>query len=60
MIFFSTKGRKDNILDVVEMLLFCVFFRDFERVQESMHAAISMNKTKILDAALDDFSEVSF
>lgn len=30
------------------------------QVQESMHAAISMNKTEILDAALDDFSEASF
>ncbi|KAK6133233.1 hypothetical protein DH2020_032994 [Rehmannia glutinosa] len=33
---------------------------DFERVHESMHAAISMNKTEILDAALDDFSEGYF
>ncbi|KAL3850896.1 hypothetical protein ACJIZ3_012778 [Penstemon smallii] len=31
--------------------------RNFEQVQESMHSAISMNKTEILDAALDDFSE---
>ncbi|KAG6384227.1 hypothetical protein SASPL_155964 [Salvia splendens] len=30
---------------------------DFVRVQQSMHAAISMNKTEILDVALDDFSE---
>ncbi|KAI3466543.1 hypothetical protein Pfo_023206 [Paulownia fortunei] len=36
------------------------FHTDFERVQESMHAAISMNKTEILDAALDDFSEGYF
>ncbi|KAK6133279.1 hypothetical protein DH2020_032942 [Rehmannia glutinosa] len=33
---------------------------DFEQVHESMHAAISMNKTEILDAALDDFSEGYF
>ncbi|KAL0407238.1 UNVERIFIED_CONTAM: Malonyl-CoA decarboxylase, mitochondrial [Sesamum latifolium] len=33
------------------------FHTDFERVRESMHSAISMNKTEILDAALDDFSE---
>ncbi|KAL1562505.1 malonyl-CoA decarboxylase [Salvia divinorum] len=30
---------------------------DFVRVQQSMHSAISMNKTEILDVALDDFSE---
>lgn len=28
------------------------------RVQQSMHAAMSMNKTEMLDVALDDFSEV--
>ncbi|KAL8462689.1 hypothetical protein ACS0TY_033638 [Phlomoides rotata] len=33
---------------------------DFERVQESMHSAISMNKTGILDNALNDFSEGYF
>ncbi|XP_057795055.1 uncharacterized protein LOC131011287 isoform X2 [Salvia miltiorrhiza] len=33
------------------------FHTDFKRVQQSMHAAISMNKTEILDVALDDFSE---
>lgn len=27
-------------------------------VQQSMHAAISINKTEIPDVALDDFSEV--
>ncbi|GFQ02873.1 malonyl-coa decarboxylase mitochondrial [Phtheirospermum japonicum] len=36
------------------------FHRDFEKVHDSMHAAISMNKTEILDAALDDFSEGYF
>ncbi|KAK4386720.1 Malonyl-CoA decarboxylase, mitochondrial [Sesamum angolense] len=36
------------------------FHTDFERVRESMHSAISMNKTEILDAALDDFSEGYF
>lgn len=34
-------------------------FREFEQVRESMHSAISMNKTEILDAALSDFSEVN-
>ncbi|KAH6775945.1 malonyl-CoA decarboxylase family protein [Perilla frutescens var. hirtella] len=33
------------------------FHTDFERVQQSMHSAMSMNKIEILDAALDDFSE---
>ncbi|PIN11220.1 Malonyl-CoA decarboxylase [Handroanthus impetiginosus] len=33
---------------------------DFKRVRESMHSAISMNKTEILDAALADFSEGYF
>lgn len=28
-------------------------------VQQSLHTAISMNKTEIPDGALDDFSEVS-
>ncbi|KAK4421365.1 Malonyl-CoA decarboxylase, mitochondrial [Sesamum alatum] len=36
------------------------FHTEFERVRESMHSAISMNKTEILDAALDDFSEGYF
>ncbi|KAG8365383.1 hypothetical protein BUALT_Bualt18G0099000 [Buddleja alternifolia] len=36
------------------------FHTDFDRVQESMHSAISMNKTEILDAALDGFSEGYF
>ncbi|KAI5672993.1 hypothetical protein M9H77_13357 [Catharanthus roseus] len=34
--------------------------REFEQVRESMHSAISMNKTEILDAALSDFSEGYF
>ncbi|XP_051135743.1 uncharacterized protein LOC127254591 isoform X2 [Andrographis paniculata] len=32
----------------------------FEQVRESMHSAISLDKTEILDAALDDFSEGYF
>ncbi|KAL6553197.1 hypothetical protein OROGR_007039 [Orobanche gracilis] len=36
------------------------FHTDSEHVHESMHAAISMDKTEILDAALDDFSEGYF
>ncbi|KAL6538599.1 hypothetical protein OROGR_012587 [Orobanche gracilis] len=36
------------------------FHTDFEQVHESLHAAISMDKTEILDAALDDFSEGYF
>ncbi|XVE51061.1 hypothetical protein DITRI_Ditri02bG0008300 [Diplodiscus trichospermus] len=31
--------------------------RSFEVVRESMHSAISMNKTDVLDSVLDDFSE---
>ncbi|KAJ8761315.1 hypothetical protein K2173_001371 [Erythroxylum novogranatense] len=34
--------------------------RDFDLVRESMHSAISMNKTEVLDAVLDDFSEGYF
>ncbi|XAR65687.1 Malonyl-CoA decarboxylase [Bertholletia excelsa] len=34
--------------------------REFEVVRESMHLAISMNKTEILDAVLNDFSEGYF
>ncbi|KAM7501002.1 hypothetical protein LguiA_025416 [Lonicera macranthoides] len=34
--------------------------REFEQVRESMHSAISMNKTEILDSVLDDFSEGYF
>uniref|UniRef100_A0A2P2LMP7 Malonyl-CoA decarboxylase n=1 Tax=Rhizophora mucronata TaxID=61149 RepID=A0A2P2LMP7_RHIMU len=34
--------------------------RDFDLVQESMHSAISMNKTEVLDGVLDDFSEGYF
>ncbi|KAM3701398.1 hypothetical protein ACJW30_05G168500 [Castanea mollissima] len=31
--------------------------REFELVRESMHSAISMNKTEVLDSVLNDFSE---
>ncbi|GAV86557.1 MCD domain-containing protein [Cephalotus follicularis] len=31
--------------------------REFENVRESMHSAISMNKTEVLDAVLEDFAE---
>ena len=34
-------------------------FRDFEQVRDSMHSAILMNKTEILDAALSEFCEVN-
>lgn len=34
--------------------------REFEQVKESMHSAISMNKTEILDTVLSDFSEGYF
>lgn len=34
--------------------------RDFELVRESMHLAISLNKTEVLDAVLKDFSEGYF
>lgn len=33
---------------------------DFEHVKQSMHFAISMNKTEILDAALNNFNEGYF
>lgn len=35
-------------------------FRDYAQVRDSMHSAMLMNKTEMLDAALDDFSEVDF
>ncbi|EOY28789.1 Malonyl-CoA decarboxylase family protein isoform 1 [Theobroma cacao] len=34
--------------------------RSFEVVRDSMHSAISMNKTEVLDAVLNDFSEGYF
>ncbi|EXB77035.1 Malonyl-CoA decarboxylase [Morus notabilis] len=34
--------------------------RNFENVRESMHSAISMNKTEVLDSVLNDFSEGYF
>ncbi|XP_048132158.1 malonyl-CoA decarboxylase, mitochondrial isoform X2 [Rhodamnia argentea] len=34
--------------------------RPFELVKESMHSAISMNKTEVLDAVLNDFTEGYF
>ncbi|KAL5773244.1 hypothetical protein ACOSP7_012843 [Xanthoceras sorbifolium] len=34
--------------------------REFEHVRESMHLAISMNKTEVIDSVLDDFSEGYF
>jgi len=43
-------------------LLFVLFFwlihREFKRVRSSMHSAISMNKTEVLDDVLNNFSEV--
>ncbi|XP_056172063.1 uncharacterized protein LOC115688086 isoform X2 [Syzygium oleosum] len=35
----------------------CQNKRAFELVKESMHSAISMNKTEVLDAVLNDFTE---
>lgn len=32
--------------------------REFQRVHDSMHSAISMNKTEVLDDVLNNFSEV--
>ncbi|KAJ4842758.1 hypothetical protein Tsubulata_013379 [Turnera subulata] len=34
--------------------------RDFDCVRESMHSAISLNKTEVLDSVLDDFSQGYF
>ncbi|KAF2304904.1 hypothetical protein GH714_000431 [Hevea brasiliensis] len=34
--------------------------RDFDAVRESMHSAISLNKTEVLDVVLNDFSEGYF
>ncbi|KAJ4703974.1 Malonyl-CoA decarboxylase mitochondrial [Melia azedarach] len=34
--------------------------REFEHVRDSMHLAISMNKTEVMDAVLNDFSEGYF
>lgn len=34
-------------------------FREFEFVRETMHSAISMNKTEVLDDVLNNFSEVT-
>lgn len=39
--------------------LFIFFNREFELVRESMNSAISMNKTEVLDAVLNDFSAVN-
>lgn len=44
----------------IELQNFCLAGREFEHVRESMHSAISMNKTEVLDSALNDFSEVRF
>lgn len=35
----------------------CKEEREFELVRESMHSAISMNKTEVLDTVLNDFSK---
>ncbi|XP_024046331.1 malonyl-CoA decarboxylase, mitochondrial isoform X3 [Citrus clementina] len=34
--------------------------KDFEHVRDSMHSAISMNKTEVIDTVLNDFSEGYF
>lgn len=47
-------------LKLLLIWLIFFFFREFELVRESMHSAISMNKTEVLDAVLNDFSSVGF
>lgn len=37
-----------------------MLYREFEVVRESMNSAITMNKTEVLDALLNDFSEVNW
>ena len=39
---------------------FLSLIRSFEVVRESMHSAISMNKTEVLDSVLNDFLEVKY
>lgn len=39
-------------------VLFWLIHREFKRVRASMHSAISMNKTEVLDDVLNNFSEV--
>lgn len=41
-------------LDILSLI------RSFEVVRASMHLAISMNKTEVLDSVLNDFSEVKY
>lgn len=36
-----------------------VLYREFEVVRESMNSAITMKKTEVIDAVLNDFSEVN-
>jgi len=52
----------DHVLLLVNMLFICLFidfiYSEFKRVHASMHSAISLNKTEVLDDVLNNFSEV--
>lgn len=53
-------GNRKTLVEILILVKLFFFSREFEQVKESMHSAISMNKTEILDAVLSDFSEVDF
>lgn len=53
-------GNRKTLGEILILVKLYIFFREFEQVKESMHSAISMNKTEILDAVLSDFTEVDF
>lgn len=58
--YFSHRNNKEKKNDVLGIKCNCKIFREFSQVRESMHSAMSTNKTEIVDVALDDFSEVNF
>jgi hypothetical protein len=60
----SSNTERSVLIYTVQTLVivvdFSLLYREFELVRASMNSAISMNKTEVLDAVLNDFSAVNF
>ncbi|XP_057975140.1 uncharacterized protein LOC131162546 isoform X2 [Malania oleifera] len=57
---FRDALQRKETKELLRNLMHCATLRDFELVRESMHSAISMNKTEVLDAVLCNFTEGYF
>lgn len=59
-LFHVWNANNQFILYESAFFFWLVHYREFELVRESMHSAISMNKTEVLDTVLNDFSKVDY